>query len=102
MTAILGVVQLRAMNAHTEENFPATAIVETQQPAVTHSPLPSPAIPSSSPQEPETASQTVYITPSGKKYHVADCRHVKGSDLTELSVDEAVVLGKEPCKDCIK
>ena len=46
--------------------------------------------------------QCVYITQSGRKYHTANCRHIRGSEVTELSVEEAVALGKEPCADCIK
>ena len=71
--------------------------MEAQQTVVTTIPAPLPVT-----QEPETIPQTVYITPSGEKYHVASCRHIKGSEAVEMTVEEAVELGKEPCKDCIK
>ena len=102
IAAVLGAVQLRISDHGTEEQFPSTAIIATQQPAATYIPTSPPATPSSSPQEPEITPQTVYITSSGEKYHLAGCRHIKGSDVTELSVEEAVNLGKEPCKNCIK
>ena len=46
-----------------------------------------------------TKAQTVYKTPSGKKYHLADCRMVKNvSKAIELSY--AATLGLEPCSIC--
>jgi hypothetical protein len=43
--------------------------------------------------------QTVYKTPSGEKYHTANCHTVKNVS-EQLSVEEAVKLGLEPCKIC--
>lgn len=43
--------------------------------------------------------QTVYKTPSGNKYHLATCRTVKNVS-EEISVNEAVKLGLQPCKIC--
>ena len=34
-------------------------------------------------------AQTVYVTPSGKKFHRANCRYVKSKDVTELKRTEA-------------
>lgn len=84
---------LFAFKPRKTENFPPT---DTSQIVSTATPTPSPAT-----QEPETNAQTVYITPSGGKYHVAGCRHIRGSETVEMTVEEAVELGKEPCKDCI-
>lgn len=44
-------------------------------------------------------SQTVYKTPSGKKYHLAACRMVKNVS-AELTVAQAQDIGLEPCKIC--
>lgn len=44
---------------------------------------------------------TVYVTDTGDKYHERDCYHLKGRDVTALSIDTAESMGKEPCKDCI-
>lgn len=44
-------------------------------------------------------AQTVYKTPSGAKYHTANCHTVKNvSDA--ITVSEAVKLGLQPCKVC--
>jgi hypothetical protein len=44
-------------------------------------------------------AQTVYKTPSGKKYHLSTCSTVKNTS-EEISVSEAKELGLEPCKVC--
>lgn len=44
-------------------------------------------------------AQTVYKTPSGKKYHTAICSTVKNTS-EAIDVSEAVKLGLEPCKVC--
>ena len=82
----------------TKEDFPSTTATETPIQRI----IPT-AYPTVSPTNNASEStEHVYITPSGKKYHVASCRHIRGSEVVELSVDEAVALGKEPCGDCIK
>ncbi len=43
---------------------------------------------------------TVYITPSGKRYHRASCWHIKGHDVTAVDVSKAQSSGRTPCKDC--
>lgn len=48
------------------------------------------------------ASGTVYLTPSGKCYHKADCIFVEGKDnITALSPQQAEAAGYEPCSWCI-
>lgn len=96
IATVLGAAQLYASNLSAEQNFPPTTIIDTQQIATTATPTPSPV-----PQEPKTTMPTVYIAPSGEKYHVAGCRHIRGSETVEMTIEEAVELGKEPCKDCI-
>lgn len=49
----------------------------------------------------DTDTFTVYITDTGDKYHERDCYHLKGRDITALSIDTAESMGREPCKDCI-
>jgi hypothetical protein len=46
-----------------------------------------------------TNAQSVYKTPSGKKYHLASCRMVENVS-EKLTVAEAVAIGLEPCKIC--
>lgn len=47
----------------------------------------------------EVNAQTVYKTPSGKKYHLVSCRMVENVS-GKLSFDEAMALGLEACKIC--
>lgn len=44
-------------------------------------------------------AQTVFKTPSGKKYHLASCKMVKNVS-EEITISEAKELGLEPCKIC--
>lgn len=44
--------------------------------------------------------QHVYITRDGDKYHNRDCQYVEGKDLAELTVQEAIEAGYEPCSVC--
>lgn len=47
-------------------------------------------------------SEGVYVTTSGKKYHLPNCQHVRYKTNTiEISKEEAVKLEYEPCKVCI-
>ncbi len=44
-------------------------------------------------------SQTVYKTPSGKKYHLASCRMVNNVS-QKLTLQDAINLGLTACKIC--
>jgi hypothetical protein len=44
-------------------------------------------------------SQYVYKTPSGAKYHLANCRTVKNVS-AKITTAEAAKLGLSPCKIC--
>lgn len=46
------------------------------------------------------SSVKVYITSKGKKYHTATCRTIKNSSTTELTKEDAINTGYEPCKIC--
>jgi hypothetical protein len=43
--------------------------------------------------------QAIYKTPSGKKYHLADCRMVNNVS-EKITPQKAKQLGLEPCKIC--
>lgn len=44
-------------------------------------------------------SKTVYITPTGKKYHYDN--HCNGGTYNPSTLEEALSLGLEPCKKCV-
>ena len=45
----------------------------------------------------------VYVTTSGTKYHLPNCRYVKyKTNITGYNTDDAINKGYEPCKICIK
>ena len=46
------------------------------------------------------ASRTVYVTPSGKRYHYS--KSCAGKNAKETTLDEAVAAGKTPCGTCAK
>lgn len=46
-----------------------------------------------------TVAQTVYVTPSGSKFHRANCRYVKSKNVTELERNEAEQT-YSPCSVC--
>lgn len=48
-----------------------------------------------------TISETVYVTPTGKKYHKKDCYHIQDCDIKELSLAEAQKK-YTPCKTCFQ
>ena len=98
VTIAICATQTYIMLCPTKENFPSTAATEPpiQRIIPTTYPTISPA--NTAPE----STEHVYITPSGKKYHVANCRHIRSSEVVELSIDEATALDKEPCGDCIK
>jgi hypothetical protein len=44
-------------------------------------------------------SQTVYITKTGKKYHVQTCRYLSRSSIA-ISLSDAIASGYTPCSVC--
>ncbi|MEI0518059.1 hypothetical protein [Brachyspira murdochii] len=46
-----------------------------------------------------TAANIVYITKTGKKYHIQNCRTIKG-EAYKISLSEAKNKGYTPCKVC--
>ncbi len=50
-----------------------------------------------------TDTNLVYITKTGEKYHTDNCKHISDKDnLMSLPLEQAVDMGYDPCKDCIK
>jgi micrococcal nuclease len=47
----------------------------------------------------DAQGRTVYITPSGKKYHIESCRYMQEGG-TGIALEEAKRRGLEPCKVC--
>lgn len=50
-------------------------------------------------QNQSTATHTVYVTETGKKYHEAGCQYLKDSQIA-LSEEEALEKGYTPCSKC--
>jgi hypothetical protein len=44
-------------------------------------------------------SQSIYKTPSGKKYHLASCHNVRNVS-EKITIERARELGLEPCMQC--
>jgi hypothetical protein len=44
-------------------------------------------------------SQSIYKTPTGKKYHLGSCHMVKNVS-EKVTPERAIALGLEPCKIC--
>ena len=50
----------------------------------------------------DTDVEMVCVTTSGDKYHLPDCQYVRDkTNITTLTLDEAINMGYEPCKVCI-
>lgn len=47
----------------------------------------------------DTQQRTVYITPSGKKYHLDGCEHLSGKEIA-VSLEDALNAQYEPCAYC--
>ncbi len=45
-------------------------------------------------------SNNVYITPYGKRYHQEWCRTIQGHSITCISLDDAEMRGRTPCRVC--
>ena len=82
---------------------PSPPLREPSAPAPPATPMPAPevvSLPPAPPREPPAElSETLYRTPSGKRYHRATCGHVKGKGI-ELSLAEAKERGLTPCRVC--
>lgn len=51
--------------------------------------------------ETSECNNAVYVTKTGKKFHKSNCKHIKNSDtIIDISIDQAIITGYEPCKDC--
>lgn len=63
-------------------------------PAFDPEPAPDPA-----PVPAEVQSRTVYVTPTGKRYHYDN--HCNGGSYSESTLDSALARGLTPCKKCV-
>ena len=86
MCALL--VSLSVMPAKPFENIPEPVPVEEKEETVI-------------PMVVDANREMVYITPSGGKYHKADCSSIKGEKIP-IFIEEALAEGKEACKKCYK
>ena len=51
----------------------------------------------------ESLDDTVYVTPSGERYHKKSCGHIKKSKtVTAVPLSEAIEEGYTACKSCYK
>lgn len=48
---------------------------------------------------PASTGTTVYVTTTGTKYHVENCRSLKKSKVS-ISLSDAIAKGYDPCKIC--
>lgn len=71
----------------------AQAPAQTSAPPAAQAPAAAQA-PTAAPQ-----GETVYVTPSGKKYHKANCRTMRGSSQA-IDINYAISKGYEPCSVC--
>lgn len=74
-------------------------VVERPAPPSPQLPPPEPE-PTAAPPEVETATETVYRTTHGERYHRQSCTHIKGRDTFRLSITEAREQGLTPCRTC--
>lgn len=49
---------------------------------------------------PSVETQIVYITPTGNKYHKITCHHIEDSEITNMTINEAITSGYDPCGTC--
>lgn len=52
------------------------------------------------PVQEENTQETVFITETGEKYHGPNCRSIRGKNTYEVTLQEALNKGLEPCKIC--
>lgn len=86
-------------------NFPNPS--DTKQEELFYSDLATSPTPEDDTQNSKLSSsyveQLYYATPSGKRFHIKDCRYIKYKTNTiELSFEEIAKLNLTPCKVCIK
>lgn len=67
----------------------------TNRTPVTTTPMVTPSVPLSSTSD----NNSVYVTPTGNKFHRKDCRYTKDKKCIELPIEQAQIK-YEPCKIC--
>ena len=86
------VLQTAAYTIPKEDPIPADLLIAEASAEPTIEPATEP--------EAEPTGATVYITPSGKRYHRPDCYHIEGHSTISISKTEAENFSKTPCKTC--
>lgn len=76
----------------------ATTTIATTKPTTTEEKITEPPQVIEQPKI-NNQSKTVYITPTGKKYHYDN--HCNGGSYNPSTLEEALSLGLEPCKKCV-
>lgn len=81
---------------------PQTVLQTAAYTAPEEDPIPADLLISEASAEPaiESTGATVYITPSGERYHRPDCYHIKNRTTLPLTIPEAEQFNKTPCKTC--
>ena len=83
------------------EFLPTKTLPESKEvPKITSQPIP---VHTSAPIKKAIQNQDVFVTPSGTKYHLPDCRYVKyKTNIIKKELNTAIDDGYTPCKICIK
>lgn len=88
--------QADALAAALNENKQLKASLAIAQAAT----KPTPSVSANKDKETATSDSTiVYVTGSGTKYHVADCRFIQ-KNKSEITLSKAIAQGYTPCGSC--
>lgn len=94
IATLAGVIWVTGVLLTTQQNIvPGDAISEVQMPVSNQTEK------DISPETPAPLSEMVFITPTGEKYHCADCHTINKETATMITVEKAR-LSYEPCSLC--
>ena len=88
-----------AAAARTQADAEAQAQAAAQEQAQAEAAAQAPAAQEQPAGQGADATETVYVTKTGKKYHHAGCQYLKKSQIP-ISLEEAVAQGYTPCSKC--
>lgn len=97
-----GIASPAENNTLPEISIPAVEDTLEEKPATEEVPSESAPAAEAAPKEipaAETTGAIVYITDTGTKYHYGTCRHLSKSKI-EISLNDAIAQGYEPCGTC--
>ena len=105
-TMVISSIQINcsdSTNIHTPDN---TSIIDESSDNInseSNSLIPSQSSQIEDTQIIENETTIVYVTHTGKKYHLSGCQYIKDkNNLIEISIDEAEAAWYEPCKVCFE